>query len=245
MNLNGHIVVVDLPDDHVEDVVSPIEDLVQEPVRHMCVHCHQSFPDWLDLDRHIKMYHDLVCPHCLKQFTRTFSLKVHLTKIHGSSLESRNEGNRQVHQPPPPRPHQRVDEKRAPSSFNCRQCGGTFANKRTLAVHVQRFHQKHVFRCTYCPKIFTKRENVHQHMKQVHNPAAVQEKLPLYACDFCEQVFVDNKSLGQHLEIQHTFPCPLCQKVFTRKQTFKNHYRLAHEEALSKTDTIPDEKSPV
>uniref|UniRef100_A0A182Q147 Uncharacterized protein n=1 Tax=Anopheles farauti TaxID=69004 RepID=A0A182Q147_9DIPT len=94
-----------------------------------------------------------------------------------------------------------------------------------------------VFRCPYCPKTFTRKWSMTQHI-----PTHLGRKG--YKCEYCPAIFTRNEYLRTHRQRKHptlpetgTYKCSYCPRLFHKARYKKVHERIAH---IKKGDVLPD-----
>jgi Zinc finger, C2H2 type/C2H2-type zinc finger len=162
---------------------------------------------------------------CSKYFKTKLELNLHQRKMHQnkiSSFESTAEAQN--------------DAKQETSSAS--------KNIKTAKKRVKRAKQQ-LLKCPICPKTFSSKCNVSQHIKFVH------EKVRKFNCDFCGLKLQSSKALERHIgchiknpnfkprphytdDSTRPFKCDDCLKYFKTKSELKQHQRVVH-----KGSTIP------
>ena len=104
---------------------------------------------------------------------------------------------------------------------------------RALFKHSTHFHRhvkccgttEHDVQCPYCPKTFTRKDNLNTHIKQKHpQPTAIPP--PCFTCEKCQKTFCYQMAFDLHQEScgkPKPFQCSTCGKRFAREVTLKQH----------------------
>ncbi|CAG9858455.1 unnamed protein product [Phyllotreta striolata] len=90
-----------------------------------------------------------------------------------------------------------------------------------------------IFRCTQCPKRFSKAENLVSH-QSTHSDTRP------YSCHICSKSFIRKRELDRHIATHSgmkPFKCPRCNKSFGRKDKMMRHLRI-HDVNKTFTCTI-------
>ncbi|KAI4454402.1 krab domain c2h2 zinc finger [Holotrichia oblita] len=81
-----------------------------------------------------------------------------------------------------------------------------------------------IFACDICPKVFKRREHLHQHVK-------LHTGFRPFGCENCKKTFMRKEHLMRHLT-SHTglknFTCNICDKAFSRNDNLLKH-KKTHE----------------
>lgn len=96
-----------------------------------------------------------------------------------------------------------------------------------------------------CPKMFTLRGKLSEHVKRNHNrkmkesekeskvvPADNMDKKKI-SCEICGKKVTTKSILQRHTKHQHsdtpkTYECYMCQRTYTRFERVKRHFQLKH-----------------
>jgi len=129
-------------------------------------------------------------------------------------------------------------------SIDCKICGKSFDSTKYLKHHITRTHGKFQIICSYCLKHFSRKDNLLQHTKNVHQKLKTKSlTLPLIKkkCPFCNEDMVGNSDVYffQHLSAcifnpinkqKHHSPflCNYCHKVFKNQRNLILHKSRFH-----------------
>lgn len=80
--------------------------------------------------------------------------------------------------------------------FTCEKCGLTFRRQAIWRKH-QAQHMEKKFQCQLCPLKFYHRENLADHMNNVH------ERKYLYICNICEVTYAKTATVRHHMIVKH------------------------------------------
>uniref|UniRef100_A0A182K438 Uncharacterized protein n=1 Tax=Anopheles christyi TaxID=43041 RepID=A0A182K438_9DIPT len=97
--------------------------------------------------------------------------------------------------------------------------------------------EANVFKCPYCPKTFTRKWSMTQHI-----PSHIAKKG--YQCEYCPAIFTRNEYLRTHRKRKHpnlpetgAYKCSYCPRLFHMARYKKVHERIAH---IKKGDILPE-----
>ena len=110
----------------------------------------------------------------------------------------------------------------------CPKCGVLIKNSTHYHRHVKRCGtEEHRVQCPFCPKTFTRKDNLNKHIKQKH-PQPTLAIPPAFTCQKCQKTFcyettfeVHQKNCGKPKPFQCSYPN--CGKRFARKATLEKH----------------------
>ena len=109
----------------------------------------------------------------------------------------------------------------------CEFCGKLFTKQNNLNQHIKCVHKGVKYKCDFCPKEFWNHRYVKVHIKSVHE--GVRE----HQCNQCEKTFIELKGLKRHIKIFHqegeNFICKLCGKIFENQIKLTKHVKWIHE----------------
>lgn len=176
------------------------------------------------------------CPSCLFIFTSKCALKIH-KRIHfygkpyccpecGMSFVTRN--RLFIHLSIECYHYRRCIMTR------CLKCNAIFPDLKPLKNHMILKHRTVVYKCSFCPKIFSFVSGFRCHMKVDHSGKVADEKVNVFIkCDMCPpkaRVFSNEDfsgHLSEHLDEKTStvfgFKCRKCQYLTKNPVTFQNH----------------------
>lgn len=116
------------------------------------------------------------------------------------------------------------------SGFKCIVCGKVFEKKKNLLQHQIQAHdlRKELghFRCAYCNRDTDGVEELHLHLKELHQTA-----LEYHVCKICDMFFCFTTSVQKHMAREHpdeAFKCELCDERSKSITQLKEHLATAH-----------------
>ena len=142
-------------------------------------------------------------------------------------------------------------------TFNCDQCDASYPVRMSLLNHFRFMHgNPEEFTCQHCVYRTTKKENLHQHVRSIH------EKIKAI-CDLCGKKISDKSNLNKHMKkvqdkkeakrkASDTAPrpakrmkhdaskeltCGVCHAKFKELFNLNKHNKLGHEEKGLKCNT--------
>ena len=88
------------------------------------------------------------------------------------------------------------------------------------------------FSCNLCPKSYTKKQKLNDHLLQNHQINARKRKIAEYNCGSCSKTFTECKNVLRHLRWNHrsTKPakCLYCHTVFAETKHLQSHISSDH-----------------
>lgn len=113
----------------------------------------------------------------------------------------------------------------------CADCGKEFESKSKVDAHVKRSRKcantpKVVFACLICRKIFTRKDNLRDHLK-VH--AGFPRTKKKYECKKCGKSFGSTTLLTIHARVHmglRALSCKICKKTVTSKGALQKHMQV-------------------
>ncbi|XP_034839018.1 zinc finger protein 600-like [Maniola hyperantus] len=176
---------------------------------------------------------DYICDFCSRSFTRKYNLQTHIENCHLNM------------------------------SCHCAICDAGFGSPTGLALHLSRGHNSFnqgFPECDLCGRVFTRRQNIINHMINVH-----LQTNPLFSCHLCDKTFTTERNMKRHLNILHNpavaclrcnyclrifrgrdgliahiqshertltglIKCQMCEKIYTNNKNLKRHMEMSHGE---------------
>ena len=112
-------------------------------------------------------------------------------------------------------------------NYVCSVCERAFINKQSMQTHSYR-HNKGVFKCSHCPKVFDSRPKRSVHERVVHALSNKTRK-----CSFCSERFA-TKDLVQNHEVKAhgvkptVYSCQACNKSYHSQSSLITHRKRFH-----------------
>ena len=128
----------------------------------------------------------------------------------------------------------------------CEICAKWFSSKKAKARHMKRSHDQETFMCPYCPKSFTRKDNVSRHIETVHRT------IPTITCKKCGYKFSRTDLLLKHMLTVHKHKvrpstsklkylaklknrrrviCSTCATAYSNKYALSKHIKKVHGDA--------------
>ena len=181
-----------------------------------CPICARIFYNKSNMKVHVKREHErkgrFVCEHCEKTFSAKISLKYHMIRLHSKGFE-----------------------------ISCDKCQDKFSHPEEFLKHLRSSHKSIHFqlehKCSACGLIVKGKQNLNQHVREVHegeahiNTDKLKAELYPYKCDACTSRFKRSNDLKRHKQAVHEkveFICESCGKKFLYKTNLKRHILKAH-----------------
>lgn len=193
-----------------------------------CEHCLKSFSKTEDLNLHLRVHDNLKvfeCKACSLQFANLDSYRNHLNSVHDNTPDNPEFTHR----------------------IPCHLCGLSFFKIKSLEMHLKRNHLSHdlIYSETPTEKIFKQNiENMltsnHQRLfqcstcnlkfilgKTLQLHSRVHQRAA-YICSFCNISFKLESSLTKHLQIhsEHNFKCVECNIPYKLEANLLKHDRI-------------------
>ena len=115
----------------------------------------------------------------------------------------------------------------------CPKCGVLIKHSTHFHRHVKRCGTtEHQVSCPFCPKTFTRKDNLKTHIKKKHTEGANAKE---HRCENCQKTFSYEMAFDLHQEHcgkekAKPFKCTFanCGKCFSRKSTLEHHQQHTH-----------------
>jgi KRAB domain-containing zinc finger protein len=184
-----------------------------------CMYCQKRFTQSGNLNVHMKL-HSLKaeksihgCSECGKSYLHPRGLKVHMTTVHGRTLQ-----------------------------HECTVCGSWFDDAAELKRHVQSHDDIEVnsFECIECGEQFDEPRFLTAHARKVHGPG--RDKEMQLTCGLCSMSFSDANQLTEHSAIVHPKLLSDVHSDHTESVTYgseEDTQRLSHRRKHVKFGTSP------
>ncbi|XP_023014373.2 uncharacterized protein isoform X1 [Leptinotarsa decemlineata] len=108
--------------------------------------------------------------------------------------------------------------------FECFNCKKTYADKKSLKMHMVTHSLRNAFKCDECGKFYKRKQILQRHL------LTHVEGKP-FRCDQCGKCYAQMDYLKRHLTTHNKsrpFKCDKCYKDFTQNNHLKEHYLLTH-----------------
>ena len=216
-----------------------------------CDECGSRFAYKGNLTVHLKLHENIPkefkCSICLKEFSKKFNLKDHISRVHEEkekefkcSICDKLFGAKSTLK----RHIALVHEKNKP--IQCSFCPTRFGFESEYKRHILIVHEKvKPFQCTFCPARFAYKGEFNNHVSVVHegkelNTQDANTTLSEETSGTLDSSKVQkNENLGGKVlekvlenvskSAEKDFQCPICFKGFAVKGTLKRHISLVHE----------------
>ncbi|XP_063836960.1 zinc finger protein draculin-like isoform X8 [Ostrinia nubilalis] len=191
---------------------------------YICVLCETKFEQFELLNRHInKHYTKFICDQCGAGFASEARLRRHVESHKVGAYPCEECGKvfgkittKQVH----------IQTVHLNAKKNkCMYCEELFKNYYQKQQHLLDAHgiKMRIFKCSLCPKIFSRSGSLRCHERYNHIKAQV------FACELCEYQSHDKGTLRRHM-ICHSdekkYKCEVCEKSYARLGTWKEHMKI-------------------
>ena len=163
------------------------------------------------------------CKICNKQFTKLYSLAVHVRTHHALRNINLNKcrycdrtftsmSHLYVH-------HMKAHDRS--QSLRCKYCKKPFKNWTRLNTHLRTHTGEKPYRCQICSKSFSQHGNLTAHMR-----THTGEKP--YKCKHCEKSFTQSTNLNVHMRVhtnERPYQCHMCMSAFKTSGARNSHLR--------------------
>ena len=125
------------------------------------------------LEEEVQLLERKICAHCKYETNTETEFKWHVETQHGARPKEAKGITVTSAQKYPIGHPQWAAHKNINSNihdYKCKECAAEFTIESMLTAHIDRAHNvKYIFNCTQCNNVFSKREEVGEHMKQKHS----------------------------------------------------------------------------
>ena len=125
------------------------------------------------LEDEVQLLERKICVHCKYETNTETEFKWHAETQHGARPKEAK-GIKVTSAQKYPIGHPQWAAQRNINSnihdYKCKECTAEFTIESMLTAHIDRTHNvKYIYNCTQCNNVFSKREEVGEHMKQKHS----------------------------------------------------------------------------
>lgn len=112
-------------------------------------------------------------------------------------------------------------------NYECSVCERAFINKQSMQTHSYR-HNKGVFQCSHCPKVFDSRPKRSVHERVVHALSNKTRKCSLCSERFATKDLVQSHEVKAHGVEPTVFSCQACNKSYHSQSSLTTHRKRYH-----------------
>lgn len=109
----------------------------------------------------------------------------------------------------------------------CPKCSVLIKNSTHFHRHVKRCGtEQHRAQCPFCPKSYSRNDDLKKHIKQKHPQPATAIPPPAFTCEKCKKSFSYQTAVNLHYKHcgkDKPFQCTTCGKCFARQATLEQH----------------------
>lgn len=182
------------------------------------------------------------CTYCSARYTMRYNLIRHIRQSHPNNNRSHNRQLQQHHQQQPNQNHSQLQqlqnnhaenefvegESKQQKSLQCKHCGKSFANVKSLSTHVWYHNQEKRFVCKICNHGFKYATDLNRHYltHRANRPDLVAKILAQNRLAQAKQTLQQQGGLGQQRAIpsnsiivngQRLYPCRECGQIFNHR----------------------------
>lgn len=194
--------------------------------------CGQEFTNISNMHRHFKTQHYLhyffPCTECDSHFRRKMKLKRHMIEAHkiGEYKYTCGKCEQGFFDRPSFSKHAATHKQK--EERPCDNCEQTFLRWSDLVKHRREVHKvKQIgrFYCDLCPRMFTWKKSLREHMK-IHE----KNRTSFFECTYvnCPKYYTTKSNLKAHIRSKHEgkkFKCSFCNLELSTKQRYEQHLK--------------------
>ncbi|KAF9415491.1 hypothetical protein HW555_006913 [Spodoptera exigua] len=127
--------------------------------------------------------------------------------------------------------HCKNEHSKSPKRVACSQCNVYCPDKKTLGEHVAKVHERDMYECPTCKRLFVRRSHVLRHMAQT---GCDGQGAAEYTCEICSAKFTRKDNLMVHIRLQHivknVYKCKSCKYDSKNFSKLVAHWHANHSE---------------
>ncbi|XP_077302653.1 uncharacterized protein LOC143923046 [Arctopsyche grandis] len=187
----------------------------------ICPLCKNSFSNYHNLIKHLRMVHNEdkphICQHCNTKFSEVGELNQHVYLEHSEQFMNGHEEDSDV-------------KEEIAYNYSCTECDAVFETVDGWTEHQISVHHHVAFECDQCNKKFWEESELEEH-RNTHMRAQI------YKCTMCSNSYATTQKLTEHIfqchqeahqekHFETQFYCEICKRFFKSRQAFSNHMRI-------------------